>query len=318
MPKSTRFSLQRNPLERKPAPVLMAVPREETVLNLDRINLDDRGNWLRAIESCRPQSLHSLPELLDQIAAYQGQIDKAIQTAEAQSTIYAYAIGVRLDLIEEKQLYKEQGYRNLTEFINAGEVRRPTGASITPRQVWAYRRVTRGLNDFLELVEQIRSGDHVPDEVLEHVQTIGQHLKQDVIQNFLTSYVDGIASVLELGVSKLEQVCRLPKPIALSGLLSGQLNLSESVVPVHDVSFSQLRKVISHHGKKSVDALTTESDPKIEKKLSQLEQMVKEIKGHSANKRVPSEGAIGKGALDPNQKQRLRAVIEALSELVQE
>lgn len=310
MPKSTRFSLQRNPLERKPAPVLMTVLREEPVLNLDRVNLDDRGNWLRAIESCRPQSLHSLPELLEQIAAYQGQIDKAIQTAEAQSTIYAYAIGVRLDLIEEKQLFKDQGYRNLTEFINAGEVRRPNGVSITPRQVWAYRRVTRGLNDFLELVEQIRSGEQVPEEVLEHVQTIGQHLKQDVIQTFLTSYVDGIASVLELGVSKLEQVCRLPKPIALSGLLSGQLNLSETVVPVHDVSFSQLRKVISHHGKKSTDAL---SNPQVEKQLLQLERMAKEMQGNSSSK-----SSVSRELLDPSQKQRLRAVIETLSELVQD
>lgn len=313
MPKTTRFSLQRNPLERNPAPVLMPVPSEETVLNLDRINLHDRGNWLRAIESCRPQSLHSLSELLDQIAAYQGQIDKAIQTAAAQSTIYAYAIGVRLDLIEEKQLFKEQGYRNLTEFINAGEVHRPDGASITPRQVWAYRRVTRGLNDFLELVEQLRSGEHVPDDVLKHVQTIGQHLNQDVIQTFRTSYVDGIASVLELGVSKLEQVCRLPKPIALSGLLSGQLNLSEAVVPVHDVSFSQLRKVISEHGKKFVDTSDAPSNPQIEKKLTQLERMVKEMQRTSMSK-----GAIGEESLEPSQKQRLRAVINALSNLVQE
>ncbi|WP_225913796.1 hypothetical protein [Leptolyngbya ohadii] len=279
MSKANRFTLRRNPLEQMtvPSPVALVKPQEE-ILNLDRINLEDRGNWLRALEMCKPQQNYSLPELLNQIATYQGQIDKAIQTAEAQSTIYAYAIGTRLDFIEQEELFKDRGYRNLTDFINGGEIHRPNGTSITPRQVWAYRRVTRGLNDFLELVERIRGGENIPEDVQQQVQAIGQHLRQDVIQQFLTSYVDGITSVLELGVSKLEQVCRLPKPVALSGLLTGQLTVAEAFLPVHELSFSQLRKAISQHGK---TASPQPPNAQVDKKLGQLERLVQEISAMS-------------------------------------
>ncbi len=74
-------------------------------------------------------------------------------------------------------------------------------------------------------------------------------LSKDAVELFLNSYAESIANVLELGVSKLEQVCRLPAAVALSGLISGKLPLQEEVIEVHDVSFSQLRKAISTHEK---------------------------------------------------------------------
>jgi hypothetical protein len=217
---------------------------QEQIIDLERVDLHDKGNWLRALEDCKPASVLPLDLLLEQITAYQGQIDRALQTAQAQSTIYAYAIGQRLDLIEENQLFAERGYRNLTEFINAGEIKRRGGESITSRQIWSYRRVTRGLDDFFALIEQLRRGD-TPSEVREEIERLGLQIRQDIVGTFLTSYVDGIASVLELGVSKLEQLCRLPQPIAWAGLLSGQVSIQETLVPVHDVSFAELRRAVS-------------------------------------------------------------------------
>jgi hypothetical protein len=239
-------SSERSPLPNK----LVALPnrQSEEVINLERIDLADRENWLRALEICRGNPNQPLDVLLQEIETYQGQIDQALQTVQAQSTIYAYAIGTRLDLIEEKELFKHKGYENLTAFIKGGEVRRPTGTSITTRQVWAYRSVTRGLKEFLQIVESIRSGTPVSQE-FEHLNLLKSQLNKDSVESFLNSYAESIANVLELGVSKLEQVCRLPAPVALSGLISGKLPLQDEMIEVHDVSFSQLRKAISTHEK---------------------------------------------------------------------
>ena len=228
----------------QPSDRVRAANPQEQIIDLERVDLHDKGNWLRALEDCKPLAVLPLDSILEQITAYQGQIDRALQTAQAQSTIYAYAIGQRLDLIEENQLFEERGYRNLTEFINAGEIKRRGGEGITSRQIWSYRRVTRGLDDFFELIEQLRRGD-APPEVSEEIERLGLQIRRDIVETFLTSYVDGIASVLELGVSKLEQLCRLPQPIAWAGLLSGQVSIQETLVPVHDVSFAELRRAVS-------------------------------------------------------------------------
>jgi len=282
-----RTAFQRSALKSStPAPLVETNPVEtkvvvqsEPILNLDRINLDDRGNWLRALEDCRPQQAQALDALLGQITAYQGQIDKAIVTAQAQSTIYAYAIGTRLNLIDQHQLYEQLNYRNLTDFINGGEIKRPDGNSITSRQVWSYRRVTKGLDEFLALVEELRNGRELSQEIQIHMKQMGERLQQDVVESFLSSYVDGIAGVLELGVSKLEQVCRLPREIAFSGLLAGQLPLSsENYVPVHETSFSELRKAISLYEKQSNEKNPKKvSETAADKKLTQLERLVKEL-----------------------------------------
>ncbi|MCG9893032.1 MAG: hypothetical protein MH252_18415 [Thermosynechococcaceae cyanobacterium MS004] len=235
---------------------LVVLPQRisEEVLNLERIDLADRENWLRALEICRGKPDQSLDVLLQEIETYQGQIDQALQTVQAQSTIYAYAIGTRLDVIEEQGLFKQKGYENLTAFIKNGEVRRPGGASITTRQVWAYRSVTRGLKEFLQIVESIRGGTPISPELNEQLEFLKSQVNQDVVESFLNSYAASVAGVLELGVSKLEQVCRLPAPVALSGLITGKLPLQHEIIEVHDVSFSQLRKAISSHerGRKSL------------------------------------------------------------------
>ena len=225
----------------------------DEVLNLERIDLGDRENWLRALEICRGNPSQSLDGLLSEIETYQGQIDQALQTVQAQSTIYAYAIGTRLDVIEELELFKQKGYENLTAFIKNGEVRRPGGSSITTRQVWAYRSVTRGLKEFLQIAESIRNGTPISKELEQYLEQLKKQVHSDVVESFLNSYAESIANVLELGVSKLEQVCRLPTSVALSGLISGKLPLEEEVIEVHDISFSQLRKAISLHerGRKS-------------------------------------------------------------------
>lgn len=296
-----KFTLNRNPLKAEPA-TLAVLPAASAstveVLNLDRINLEDRGNWLRALECCQPQAKDTLPNLLEQIAAYQGQIDRSIRTAEAQSTIYAYAIGCRLDVIEAQHLFLEKGFQTLTKFIQAGEIRRPDGTSITTRQVWAYRSVTRGLNEFLNLVERIRSGETLPGEVQAQMNQVGQQVHQEVAQTFLTSYVESIASVLELGVSKLEQVYRLPKPIALSGLLTGRLAIAEAMVPVHEVSFSQLRKAISSSQQKSPKAAPAEQ---FSQSLEQLQQITTKL---------------AKTELSSEQKEQLRSLVEQLTQLL--
>lgn len=227
----------------------IAQVRDRKVVNLERVDLSDRENWLRALDLCRITSEASLSGLLKEIETYQGQIDQALQTAQAQSTIYAYAIGTRLDVIESERLFEKKDYENLTAFIKAGEVKRPNGQSITTRQVWAYRSVTRGLNEFLELAEEIRAGRPLSPELSEQLTDLGKRVNQDIVEAFLNSYSEVITSVLELGVSKLEQVCRLPKPIAQSGLLSGKLALSESVLEMREVPFSALRKAISSHEK---------------------------------------------------------------------
>ena len=223
--------------------------RKKQVVNLERVDLSDRENWLRALDLCKAISEVTLDSLLKEIETYQGQIDQALQTAQAQSTIYAYAIGTRLDVIENEKLFEDKGYDNLTAFIKAGEVKRPNGQSITTRQVWAYRSVTRGLNEFLELAEEIRAGRPLSPELKKHLATLVKKVNQDIVDAFLKSYSEIITGVLELGVSKLEQMYRLPKPVALSGLLSGKLALEEEVIEVREVPFSALRKAISSHEK---------------------------------------------------------------------
>ena len=269
---------EKAPLPRK----LAVVPKRKSdeIVNLERVDLADRENWLRALEICQANNAQPLNALLNEIETYQGQIDQALQTAQAQSTIYAYAIGSRLDVIEEKHLYREKDYDNLTAFIKGGEVCRPNGTAITTRQVWAYRRVTRGLKEFLQIAESIRDGKSLSPELEQHLETLGQQVNKDIVESFLDSYADSIAGVLELGVSKLEQVYRLPEPVALTGLLAGKLPLEEDIIEVHEVSFSQLRKAISTHekqrkangGKKTVSKVT-----KADRMLDNLNRAVEEL-----------------------------------------
>ena len=266
------------PLPRKLAVVPQKSPDE--IVNLERVDLADRENWLRALDICQASSRQPLNTLLDEIKIYQGQIDQALQTAQAQSTIYAYAIGSRLDVIEERHLYKEKNYDNLTAFIKGGEVRRPNGTTITTRQVWAYRRVTRGLKEFLQIAESIRDGKSLSPEIEAQLKAVGQQVNQDVVASFLDSYADSIAGVLELGVSKLEQVYRLPEPVALTGLLAGKLQLEEDVIEVHEVSFSQLRKAISSHEKqrKSNDKTSRQVTlTKADRALDNINRAVQEL-----------------------------------------
>ena len=251
---------------------------QNKVVNLERVDLSDRENWLRALDICKAKTAQPLDVLLQEIETYQGQIDQALQTAQAQSTIYAYAIGTRLNAIEENRLFEEKGYVNLTAFIKNGEVKRPNGQSITTRQVWAYRRVTRGLDEFLQIAEEIRDGKPISPELSEQLQILGTKVNQDVVDVFLKSYTESIAGVLELGVSKLEQVYRLPKSMALSGLLAGKLALEEDVVEFHDVPFSVLRKAISSHEKKNKPISTQRSVQNIERELDQLEKNFQALK----------------------------------------
>lgn len=265
---------------------LAIVPKSPTeeVVNLERINLVDRENWLRAIDICKARKDQTLQSLLQEIETYQGQIDQALQTAQAQSTIYAFAIGTRLDVIEEQELFKEKGYNNLTAFIKNGEVRRPGGDSITTRQVWAYRRVTRGLNEFLQIAEAIRGGEPISDELKEHLANLGSRVNQDVVETFLNSYTESITGVLELGVSKLEQVYRLPEPMALTGLLAGKLPLEENIVEVHDISFSQLRKAISWHEQQRKSPTKKAKTTKADRSLNDLEEVIRSLSAIKLNK----------------------------------
>ena len=266
-------------------PEITKTPRSK-VINLERVDLSDRENWLRALDICRAKTELSLDVLLKEIETYQGQIDQALQTAQAQSTIYAYAIGTRLDVIEKDKLFEEKGYRNLTEFIKSGEVKRPNGQSITTRQVWAYRSVTRGLNEFLQLAEEIRDGKALSTELSEQLNLLSTKVNRDVVDVFLNSYAESIAGVLELGVSKLEQVYRLPKSMALSGLLAGQLALEEDLVEVRDVPFSVLRKAISSHEKKNkpVSKPPSPRPINVDRELDQLERIVHDLQNKSLTK----------------------------------
>jgi hypothetical protein len=279
---------------------LVVLPQRQSdeVINLERIDLADRENWLRALDICRGKTNQPLDVLLQEIETYQGQIDQALQTVQAQSTIYAYAIGTRLDVIEENELFKQKGYENLTAFIKSGEVRRPGGASITTRQVWAYRRVTRGLKEFLQIAESIRGGTPISTELEEHLKFLKSQVDKDAIESFLNSYAESIAGVLELGVSKLEQVCRLPAAVALSGLISGKLPLQQEIIEVHDVSFSQLRKAISFHekGRKSPakKVFTNEGD----RALDSLEKAVSALRSLKLSKTQRSRLSDLKSFLD--------------------
>lgn len=259
-------------------------PLVSNVINLERINLADRENWLRALETCKANENQSLDNLLDEIGKYQGQIDQALQTAQAQSTIYAYAIGSRLDIIEEFGLFNSKGYDNLTAFIKNGEIRRPDGTSITTRQVWAYRRVTRGLNEFLQLAESIRDGKAISPDLKAELANLGIKVQKDVIESFLNSYTESIASVLELGVSKLEQLYRLPKPVAHTGLLAGKLPLDQNILEVHDVSFSKLRKAISLHEKSDEKPSKKIKQSDVNKTLDKLEEIIDDINLLQLNK----------------------------------
>lgn len=280
-----------------------ASPQAGSVINLERFNLNDRGNWLRAIESSHPDETASLDELLAQIAQYQGQIEHTMQSAEAQSTIYAYAIGSRLDVIEEARLFEESGYSNLTDFIKAGEIKRPGGTSITTRQVWAYRKVTRGLNEFLSIAEQLKEGEEIAAPLQEKLTAISSQVNTDVVEQFREQYVEGIAKVLELGVSKLEQVYRLPNSVAYSGLIAGgQLQIAEKLVPVHEVTFSELRSAVSQASKAS---RTPKVKPKaiVDLALNDLEVAAKKLAKHQKK-------------LGPAHVQRLLAVVKSLDAIV--
>ncbi|MEM9903885.1 MAG: hypothetical protein AAF921_02530 [Cyanobacteria bacterium P01_D01_bin.44] len=272
----------------------------DKVVNLERVDLADRENWLRALDICKADTDQSLDGLLQEIEKYQGQIDQALQTAQAQSTIYAYAIGTRLDVIEAEQLFQEKGYANLTAFIKEGEVRRPGGKPITTRQVWAYRRVTRGLREFLKIAESIRDGRPLSPELETQLEVLGAQVNQDVVSSFLESYAESIAGVLELGVSKLEQVYRLPQPLALTGLLAGKLPLEEDIVEVHDVSFSELRRAVSSHEKKRKPKVKTNHYSVVDHNLDQLNKIIAVLKTETLSK---------------TQSQRLKALLEALKKL---
>ena len=282
----------------------VAAPAEMgSVINLERFNLNDRGNWLRAIESSHPDETASLDELLAQIAQYQGQIERTMQSAEAQSTIYAYAIGSRLDVIEEARLFEESGHSNLTDFIKAGEIKRPGGTSITTRQVWAYRKVTRGLNEFLTIAEQLKEGGEVSAPLQEKLAEISSQVNTDVVEQFREQYVEGIAKVLELGVSKLEQVCRLPNSVAYSGLIAGgQLQIAEKLVPVHEVTFSELRSAVSQASKVSRTP-KTKAKPIVDLALNDLEAAAKKLTKH--------QNKIGSAHV-----QRILAVVKSLDDMV--
>lgn len=280
-----------------------AAPQTGGVINLERFNLNDRGNWLRAIESSHPDETASLDELLEQIAQYQGQIERTMQSAEAQSTIYAYAIGSRLDVIEEARLFEKQGHRNLTDFIKAGEMKRPGGSSITTRQVWAYRKVTRGLNEFLSIAEQLKEGGEVAAPLKEKLAEISAQVNTDVVEQFREEYVEGIARVLELGVSKLEQVCRLPNSVAYSGLIAGgQLQIAEKLVPVHEVTFSELRSAVSQAAKAS-QTPKTKAKPPVDITLTELESVVKKLAKYQKK-------------FGPKHVQRVLAVVKSLDEMI--
>ncbi len=269
---------EKAPLPRKLAVVPKRKPDE--IVNLERVDLADRENWLRALDICQANDAQPLNSLLHEIETYQGQIDQALQTAQAQSTIYAYAIGSRLDVIEEKHLYKEKDYENLTAFIKGGEVKRPNGSPITTRQVWAYRRVTRGLKEFLQIAESIRDGKPLSSDLQGQLEDLGQQVNKDIVESFLDSYADSIAGVLELGVSKLEQVYRLPEPVALTGLLAGKLPLEEDIIEVHEVSFSQLRKAISTHEKQRKSGVKNKNTSKVtraDRMLDNLNRTVEEL-----------------------------------------
>lgn len=293
---------EKAPLPRK----LAVVPKRKSdeIVNLERVDLADRENWLRALDICKANSENPLGTLLNEIETYQGQIDQALQTAQAQSTIYAYAIGSRLDVIEENHLYKEKDYDNLTAFIKGGEVKRPNGTPITTRQVWAYRRVTRGLKEFLQIAESIRDGKSLSPELDAQLATVGEQVNQDIVESFLESYADSIAGVLELGVSKLEQVYRLPESVALTGLLAGKLSLEEDIIEVHQVSFSQLRKAISTHEKQRKSKGTSKKISKITKADRMLDNL---------NRSVEELDAL---VLTDLQLQRLSALRDAIERIL--
>ncbi|MBX2864693.1 MAG: hypothetical protein KTR27_14180 [Leptolyngbyaceae cyanobacterium MAG.088] len=293
---------EKAPVTRK----LAVVPKRKAdeVVNLERVDLADRENWLRALDMCQANNAQPLNNLLHEIETYQGQIDQALQTAQAQSTIYAYAIGSRLDVIEEKNLYKEKDYDNLTAFIKGGEVKRPNGSPITTRQVWAYRRVTRGLKEFLQIAESIRDGKPLSNDLQGQLENLGQQVNQDIVESFLDSYADSIAGVLELGVSKLEQVYRLPESVALTGLLAGKLPLEEDIIEVHEVSFSQLRKAISTHEKQRKSNSTSKRTSKVTKADRMLDNL---------NKAVEELDAL---VLSDLQLQRLSALRDAIERIL--
>lgn len=301
------FSRVATVAEKAPLPRKLAVVpkrKQDEVVNLERVDLADRENWLRALDMCQANAAQPLNNLLHEIETYQGQIDQALQTAQAQSTIYAYAIGSRLDVIEEKHLYKEKEYDNLTAFIKGGEVKRPNGSPITTRQVWAYRRVTRGLKEFLQIAESIRDGKPLSSDLQDQLEDLGEQVNKDIVDSFLDSYADSIAGVLELGVSKLEQVYRLPEPVALTGLLAGKLPLEEDIIEVHEVSFSQLRKAISTHEKQRKSGDTRKKTNKITKADRMLDNL---------NRAVEELDAM---VLSDLQLQRLSALRDAIARIL--
>lgn len=273
---------------------------QSKVINLERVDLSDRENWLRALDICKAKTEQPLGTLLKEIETYQGQIDQALQTAQAQSTIYAYAIGTRLDAIEANKLFEEKGYTNLTAFIKGGEVKRPNGNAITTRQVWAYRRVTRGLSEFLGIAEEIRDHQPLEPDMEAQLSALGTRVNKDVVEAFLESYAESIAGVLELGVSKLEQVYRLPRPVAMSGLLAGKLALEEELVEVHDVPFSALRKAISSHEKRNKPASKSKRKVNVDGTIDHIRDALK---------------SLGSESLDEKQKMRLLRLSEVMAKL---
>jgi hypothetical protein len=296
-----------------PAEVIDIVQaREKKVVNLERVDLTDRENWLRALDLCKEISELSLDGLLREIQTYQGQIDQALQTAQAQSTIYAYAIGTRLDAIEREQMFEQKGHPNLTAFIKAGEVKRPSGQSITTRQVWAYRSVTRGLNEFLELAEEIRAGRPLSTELEDQLSALGEKVNQDIVNAFINSYSEVITGVLELGVSKLEQVYRLPKSVALSGLLSGKLALEEDILEMREIPFTTLRKAISSHEKR----VKQETDSPSQSKKRQPSKDFSIDIDLEINKLDGIIKILGQSPLTPAQIQRLSRLSASLEKLL--
>lgn len=216
------------------------------VFSLDRVDLTNEANWMRALDICKPQPDADIDQILSEIGQYQSQIDQSLRSAQAQGTIYAYAIAKRIQLIDQRRLY-EPTYSNITEFIKAQELKYPSGELIASRQIWTYKRVAQGLDQMLSLMEKLQ-GDVPQENLHQQLEQVNSQLEATILTSFMenqASYAERLTRILGLGYCKIDQICRLPSDQSVTALLTGQLSTAEGVVPVEDLTFAQIKGIIS-------------------------------------------------------------------------
>lgn len=219
-------------------------PAGPQVVDLDAANLSSGENFASAVVACSQASVEDVLDARKLIFEYQRRIDATTNRMTAQLTVYAYAIGSLLTQIALKGLHEQAGASSLTDLINKQEFWEDQGIALQSRQLFTYKKVAEGIDRYRQLIDQICDSGELPEGVLTEAMAIGIDI-EDLRSSVMKGYVDKLTNLLELGVSKIEQVLRLGETTAHTALLTGQVTTSEGPLHLDKTPIRELRSRIS-------------------------------------------------------------------------